>query len=785
MNRRAYASILAFICLALGFLTGCNNSSSASQGVSITATSGTPQNTTVGTAFLLRLAATVQSNGSPANGVAVTFTAPATGASGTFANGTATETDMTNAIGVATSSVFTADATLGGPYTVTASVPLAPMPASFSLTNTATGPFADTITATAGTPQSVPTGTQFAVLQATVTSPDGSPASGLAVTFTAPATGASGTFANGTSTETDMTDRNGVATSRGFTANTTVGGPYTVTASTPLAPVPAGFTLTNTAAVVSNNYTFYLSGVDHFYRQGFGNFYALAGAVAIASDGTIVGGEQDYNDVGSVSSPEPSGDKITGGALTVSAATGQGTLTLITNNVNLGVNGTETFSVQFVNTKHALITQFDGSATSSGSMDLQTLTSPPSLGSGGYAFILSGVDGGSGPLAYGGVFTIPSSGTTLQNGIYDVTEFAFPMARGNTLSGTFTEPDSYGRGTIASSLVNSANSDQGAALNYYVVGPEAIRIIDVDGPNSSAVGSAFGQGTNATAASNASLGRSVFGLAGNPPAAGVASLGQFSTSNTSSSPADWSGIADNNDLDDHAASTGALFSGTYSIASNGYGSLDITTGDVGYFLSELGIYMTDPSLNLNDPNNTTGGGGALLLAMNNSRYFAGVTGVLIPQTDTATANFTGSYAVGAQEFNSFNSSIYCNGPVGGSFCEFDLVGLGSVASGVLNGTAQIHDPSLTLTTNATDSVLFSGTPLADTNNPGRYTLLPGYGTTNPLELTFDYAVPPRALNMVIYQASGGQLLWLEDDYSGVLLGPLEQQGSLTGIPGAK
>src|SRR5271157_5709154 len=785
MNPKAYACILAFICMALGFLTGCNNSSSASQGVSITATSGTPQNTTVGTAFLVPLRATVTANGGPASGVAVTFTAPATGASGTFANGTATETDMTNANGVATSSVFKANSTLGGPYQVSASVPLAPVPASFSLTNTATGPFADTITATAGTPQSVPTGTLFAVLQATVTSPGGAPASGLAVTFTAPATGASGTFAsNSTATEIDTTNASGVATSSVFTANATAGGPYMVTASTPLAPVPAGFSLTNTAVAASNNYTFYLSGVGHIYKQGSevdGTFYALAGAVAIAADGTIVGGEQDYNDGGFASSPQPSGDKITGGTLTVSATTGQGTLTLITNNTNLHVNGTETFSVQFVNTKHALIMQFDGSATSSGSMDLQTLTSPPSFGSGGYAFILSGVDEDIVPLAFGGVFTIPSSGTTLQNGIYDVTEFEVPVGRGNTLSGTFTEPDSFGRGTIASSLQNSTSFGSGTALNYYVVGPEAIRIIDVD-QGDSAVGSAFGQGTNATAASNASLGRSVFGLAANPSIGGVATLGQFSTSNTSSSPADWSGIADNNDLLDGAASSGALFSGTYSIASNGYGSLNITTGDVGYYLSALGIYLTDPSLNLNDPNNTTGGGGALVLVLNNSVNLAGVTGVLIPQTDTTTANFTGNYAVGAQEFNKFNSSTICSSVR--EFCEFDLVGQGSVASGVLSGTAQINDPSFTLTTNATDSVLFSGTPLADTNNPGRYTLLPGYATTNPLELTFDYAVPPKALDMVIYQASGGQLFWLEDDPNGALLGPLEQQGSLTGIPGA-
>src|SRR5208337_4407953 len=249
---------------------------------------------------------------------------------------------MTNANGVATSSVFTADATLGGPYTVTASAPRALVPASFSLTNTATGPFADTITATAGTPQSVPTGTLFAVLQATVTSPGGAPASGVAVTFTAPATGTSGTFAsNSTATEIDMTNANGVATSTVFTANATAGGPYMVTASTPLAPVPTGFSLTNTAVVTSNNYTFYLSGVAGVSGPGSTYyFYDLAGSVAIAADGTIVGGEQDFNQVNGYKSPQPSGDKITGGTLTVSATTGQGTLTLITNNTNLGVYGT-------------------------------------------------------------------------------------------------------------------------------------------------------------------------------------------------------------------------------------------------------------------------------------------------------------------------------------------------------------------------------------------------------------------------------------------------------------
>jgi hypothetical protein len=432
-------------------------------------------------------------------------------------------------------------------------------------------------------------------------------------------------------------------------------------------------------------------------------------------------------------------------------------------------------------------------------MDLQTLTSPPSLVSGSYAFILSGVDGDNFAIAYGGVFSIPSSGTTLQNGLYDAND-TYPdggVTTGTTLSGTFTEPDSFGRGTIASSLPNW-NPPGAAPLNYYVVGPEAIRIIEVQ-VEAQAVGSAFGQGTNATYASNASLGGpcpsnpaqmcSVFGIAGNPVVGGVGALGQFSTSNTGSNPADFSGVGDYNQQSEGGIrSAAALISGTYSIASNGYGSLTITAGDLGDYLSVLGIYMTDPNLNLNDPNNTTGGGGALVLDLDGGGEaggLAGTTGVLIPQTDTATADFTGNYAVGAQDFNSFNpTNQFCPNPAY-ELCEFDLVGQGSVASLVLSGTALISDPELILTTNATDSVVFSGTPLADTNNPGRYTMSPGNNPPNPFQLFFNYGVPTRDLDLVIYQASGGQLFWLETDNNGVWLGTLQQQGPLTGMPAAR
>ena len=77
------------------------------------------------------------------SGVTVTFTAPSSGASGTFAGGANTAT--TNSSGVATSAVFTANSTAGS-YTVSASVGGVSTPASFALTNTAISGSGSTIT---------------------------------------------------------------------------------------------------------------------------------------------------------------------------------------------------------------------------------------------------------------------------------------------------------------------------------------------------------------------------------------------------------------------------------------------------------------------------------------------------------------------------------------------------------------------------------------------------------------------------------------------------------------
>jgi hypothetical protein len=232
------------------------------------------------------------------------------------------------------------------------------------------------------------------------------------------------------------------------------------------------------------------------------------------------------------------------------------------------------------------------------------------------------------------------------------------------------------------------------------------------------------------------------------------------------------GVGDDDEIYNAVSVSASPISGTYSIANNGYGSLKITAGlgDV----SDFGIYVTDPTLNLNDPNNTTSGlGGALIADLDDGDVPISLgingTGVLVSQTDTKTTSFAGNYAFGAQDYNQISATGW----------EFDFVGQGSVTDLALNGTGLVSDPFSFFSANATDNgVAFSGTATPDASNAGRYTI--------PLSITV-VTGSPVAFPAVIYQAGGGQLFWLNigvdnDAADSVFLGPLEQQGPLTGLP---
>ena len=109
---------------------------------SITVSSGSPQSTTVHTAFAAPLVAKVSDSlGDRGPGRERHLQRPGSGASGSFASSAGGNPGSnqcrvtTNSTGLATSSTFTANTTAGGPYTVAATTSGVSGSASFSLTN--------------------------------------------------------------------------------------------------------------------------------------------------------------------------------------------------------------------------------------------------------------------------------------------------------------------------------------------------------------------------------------------------------------------------------------------------------------------------------------------------------------------------------------------------------------------------------------------------------------------------------------------------------------------------
>lgn len=221
--------------------TGKSNCPSSNPPNQMTLLAGTPQTTTLQSAFASGLQVVLSnSDGCPvtgAAGVPVTFSAPTSGPSGVFsASNSSTVTVGSDASGNVEAPTFTANASAGS-YTVTASSQYGSV--SFSLTNTAAGIPAQ-LDAIPMKSRSADVSRRYSQpLQVRVLDASGNPVPGVSVTFTL---GSGGTSACGASTTasanfngsgasaTASTGANGVASSPVLTANTAAGS-FTATAS--------------------------------------------------------------------------------------------------------------------------------------------------------------------------------------------------------------------------------------------------------------------------------------------------------------------------------------------------------------------------------------------------------------------------------------------------------------------------------------------------------------------------------------------------------------------------
>jgi adhesin/invasin len=188
----------------------------------------------------------LDASGQPIEGASVTFaiTAADNGAGADFLGGGSQATALTDANGLAIAPPLIAGKA-AGTFTATATAPGA-QPGRYTLENLAAAPTGIAAGAADGQPTTV--GERFPIpLAVTVTDRNGNPVAGATVTFTAPATKASGHFTVRRHTSRIVrvrTNSNGIAVAPPLTANASVGG-YAVTATVKGSSVRAAFSLMN------------------------------------------------------------------------------------------------------------------------------------------------------------------------------------------------------------------------------------------------------------------------------------------------------------------------------------------------------------------------------------------------------------------------------------------------------------------------------------------------------------------------------------------------------------
>ena len=379
---------------------------------------------------------------------------------------------------------------------------------------------------------------------------------GVTWTVTCGTSGACGSFSSaGTAS--------GVATS--YTAPATIpsGGSVTVKATSVTdtsQSASATITITAASSLADGTYVFSLSGQDVAGAY----LYFVAGAIKVAS-GSITGGEQDFVDYHLASTQN---DTISSGSVSTTAD-GNIQVVINTGDTAIGVNGTETLNGTLVNGGRALITEFDTSATSSGQLDLQTATS---VGQEGLAFFVDGGDSSGFPASLGGVIKVTGSGTISGTGsVFDINDDGGVLQNQPIDPSTLSTPDQYGR--IAVSLVLTTSGVGGLGLAAYVVDNSRIRLVEnTNDPNDAFFGvtggTAFAQGTNTGGFSAASVQGSsfVFGLNGREPGAGYLQVAGVLT--MGASPA-VTGTLNFNDLTGTGVQAPVPVQGTYAVDTTG------------------------------------------------------------------------------------------------------------------------------------------------------------------------------------------------------------------------
>jgi Bacterial Ig-like domain (group 2) len=207
-----------------------------------------------------------------------------------------------------------------------------------------------------------------------------------------------------------------------------------------------------------------------------------------STSGTIL--PQGEIDINSLSYGLASGATVTGGTFQVGPVDGRTTLTLTNSSGSSSGIPSFTLQVTLENSQHAVLIDFDSTSTGSGTLDAQNTAAFSTL-NGNFAFDFSGVDttlfsqtGFIVPVYAAGTFvangnSIPVNPVNAPTNVQDVVENALQtplVTNDQSLSGSYTNPDSNGRGTI---LMNSTPLGT-VNFAYYVIDQTHLKIVEID-----------------------------------------------------------------------------------------------------------------------------------------------------------------------------------------------------------------------------------------------------------------------------------------------------------------
>jgi hypothetical protein len=527
------------------------------------------------------------------------------------------------------------------------------------------------------------------------------------------------------------------------------------------------------SSLPAGTYVIQVQGVDSSLDP-----YELAGAIVLDGAGNITNGEQTTNYFSSLSLLDTN---LTGTYFL--GNDGRGTITINTNDKNIGGNGVETFAFVYLDNNQpqnprALISQIDlGSATTgasgTGTLDLQT--SAAAVPAGNYAFVMTGAAiqpklGKSSPypIAFGGIFNISSGNVSgLSDELYgkELTETGAPISS----TAPIAAPDSFGQ--VILNLTAGFGFHQNPVslqLTGYIVDVSHIKLIESDYTATNAT--AFGlTGGVAIAQTVPQGGFSNGSLSGAPYVFGVSGV-DLCCSNTTPSTLTSAGLFTADGIGDFTSGfsdtflqlncaqqtckqneiTGAqvsgAFTGGYAVDATGRAvSTSITFGTEPRpaYNPTYYFYLTGSAAGAGEP-------AALVLADGDTNYASFATGVAYQQSGSAA--FTGDYGM------SFTQE---NGSENDGTAQFNASGTAQTLAGVADssvnaGLSGLPDQSIGGTFNSPSANgPFSGT-LENANQSSAFNI-GGSSTGLPVNYYFIDAEHNFWIETDLISASSGEV----------------------------